>query len=407
MGFKSLKLGDWKQFTSVDLDIHPKVTVITGANGAGKTTIVNLFARHFGWGFQEIATPEKDKTTGGFKYRFLRWIGLGVESDRIRIGEIQYTSGRTSKITIPKEGTAVYQPEIHDQQKVDGLSIPSHRPVYRYSPVQNAVTAKRSKQDAFKLANSLHIDGFFGGGGQAVNFNIKETLIAWAIFGEGNKHIDADLQQSLWFTGFEDVLRKVLPPHIGFKNLVIRGQNDVVLAGSPNDFVLDAVSGGLSAIIDLAWQIYLRAKEKEPVTVVIDEIENHLHAAMQRRLLPSLIDAFPTVQFVVTTHSPLIVGSVQDSAVYALRYNSDNKVVSERLNLTEKAQAASEILREVLDVPFTMPIWVEAKLEEIVARYHAKDFDNATASEFRREMEAAGLSHLTSEGLMRLSEGKR
>jgi hypothetical protein len=168
--------------------------------------------------------------------------------------------------------------------------------------------------------------------------------------------------------------------------------------------VLDSVSGGLSAIIDLAWQIYLKAAESETITVVIDEVENHLHADMQRRLLPSFIEAFPGAQFVVSTHNPLIVGSVKDSAVYALRYDASNKVYSERLNLTEKAQAATEILREVLGVPFTMPIWVEKQLDDIVGRFRGRDFDKATAEDFRREMKSAGLSHLTSEALIRVAE---
>ncbi|MBP7722945.1 MAG: AAA family ATPase, partial [Alphaproteobacteria bacterium] len=42
----------------------------------------------------------------------------------------------------------------------------------------------------------------------------------------------------------------------------------------------------------------------------IDEVENHLHPSMQRQVLGDFLEAFPNVCFIVSTHSPLIVGSV-------------------------------------------------------------------------------------------------
>jgi hypothetical protein len=41
--------------------------------------------------------------------------------------------------------------------------------------------------------------------------------------------------------------------------------------------------------------------------VIVDEIDAHLHAVHQREVLPNLIAAFPKVQFVLTTHSPLFL----------------------------------------------------------------------------------------------------
>ena len=41
--------------------------------------------------------------------------------------------------------------------------------------------------------------------------------------------------------------------------------------------------------------------------VVVDEVDLHLHAVHQHEILPSLVQMFPNVQFVVTTHSPLFV----------------------------------------------------------------------------------------------------
>ncbi|WP_375140156.1 hypothetical protein [Bacillus velezensis] len=47
---------------------------------------------------------------------------------------------------------------------------------------------------------------------------------------------------------------------------------------------------------------------------------------MQRSILPNLVSAFPNAQFIVTTHSPLVVNSVENAFVYALKYNENNKV---------------------------------------------------------------------------------
>ena len=59
--FKSIEINDWRQFSSVKILFHDRLTVLTGANGAGKTTILNLLNRHFGWNLQLIGTPRTGK----------------------------------------------------------------------------------------------------------------------------------------------------------------------------------------------------------------------------------------------------------------------------------------------------------------------------------------------------------
>ena len=55
--FKQLSLGGWRQFGNIQLDLSKQVTVLTGQNGAGKTTILNILARHFGWNVNFVSTP--------------------------------------------------------------------------------------------------------------------------------------------------------------------------------------------------------------------------------------------------------------------------------------------------------------------------------------------------------------
>ncbi|MDA2922900.1 AAA family ATPase [Patescibacteria group bacterium AH-259-L07] len=394
MKFKSLKLHDWKQFGDVNINFHPNLTILTGANASGKTTILNLLAQHFGWNFQELSTPAKDKKSGIFRF-FTRFFKKSTESNDFKIGELTYDDNSAASLEVPDLDSPQYSIQIKNRQPLAGLNIPSPRPIFTYQPVSQLSIKKRKKQEAFSLvSNSIKEKVLGGGGGHPSSYYIKETLITWAIFGHGNKAIEADEEQVEYYNGFQEILRKILPKSLGFKEFSIRNA-EVVLITDSGDFMLDAVSGGIGALIELAWQIYMfSTKEVSEFVVLIDEVENHLHATMQRAILPDFLIAFPNVQFIVSTHNPLIVGSVKDSNVYVLKYNKNNKVDSLSLDLVNKAKTASEILREVLGVPFSMPIWVEDKLNEITGKYSSAEINEANFNAMRGELAEMGLESL-------------
>ena len=52
--------------------------------------------------------------------------------------------------------------------------------------------------------------------------------------------------------------------------------------------------------------------------VFIDEIETHLHIDLQKKILPFLITFFPKIQFIVTTHSPFVLTSIDNAVVFDL-----------------------------------------------------------------------------------------
>ena len=215
-----------------------------------------------------------------------------------------------------------------------------------------------------------------------------------------------DEQQLAYYKEFQEVLRKVLPQTLGFKKFSIRNY-EVVLECSSGDSLIDACSGGLSTIIDLAWQIYMYGTEKRSdFTVIIDEVENHLHPTMQRQVLPDLLSAFPMLRFVVATHAPLIVSSVRDSAVYVLRYEGSSRVESQKLDLVNRAKTASQILDEVLGVSPTIPIWADNELREIVNEFARGDLDEATFMQIRQRLQEVGLGDFMPEAVGRLLEGR-
>ena len=124
---------------------------------------------------------------------------------------------------------------------------------------------------------------------------------------------------------------------------------------------------------------------------------------MQRKILPDLLNAFPNLRFVISTHAPLIISSSSDFNVYALRYK-DNKIFSESLDFISKAQTASQILDEVLGVSTTIPIWAEKKLQDIVTRLASNELNEVTFSRLRTELNQIGLGQYMPHALGNLLE---
>jgi energy-coupling factor transporter ATP-binding protein EcfA2 len=400
MKFSKLTINRWKQFHEIDLEFHDRLTIFTGANGTGKTTLLNLLARHFNWNFPEISTPAKDKSSGLIKWftnLFWKIPNQTISNDTYKIGEINYDNGSKALLTIDDNNYGPqYYINIKPQQFVNGLNIISHRDISRYQYVQNIPNSKRTRIEAGNIVYNNIMSYYTNPNSSRLNTNyyIKETLLSWAIGGSGNEYIEADTELKNNFDGFNDILKILLPKIIGYKKIIIRNY-EVVLVTDSGEFIIDAVSGGIASIIDIAWQIYNFSDTEEKITILIDEIENHLHPTMQRCILPDLIKAFPNVQFIVSTHSALIVGSVKESNVYAFRYNDQKKVYSQKLDLVNKAKTATEILNEVLGIPFTMPIWAEDILDELVKKYKSMKLTEENIDEMRKEFISKGL-----EGLM-------
>ena len=77
-------------------------------------------------------------------------------------------------------------------------------------------------------------------------------------------------------------------------------------------------------IVDLAWRLVRRYPDspkplEEPAIVLIDEIDLHVHPRWQRRIMAQFSHHFTNVQFVATTHSPLMITSMRDVNVAVLK----------------------------------------------------------------------------------------
>jgi len=92
--------------------------------------------------------------------------------------------------------------------------------------------------------------------------------------------------------------------------------------GEASDFT--TLSDGYSTILNIISELIMRMENNASKSydiqgiVLIDEIETHLHIDLQKKILPFLTSFFPKVQFIVTTHSPFVLNSVDNAVIYDL-----------------------------------------------------------------------------------------
>lgn len=139
-----------------------------------------------------------------------------------------------------------------------------------------------------------------------------------------------------WFDGFEDFLRKIFKKdklRLIFKFLDQKMQCFIAYEGQEFDF--NQLSDGYSALLMIVAELIMQMSEKRmrisydmQGVVLIDEVETHLHIALQKEVMPYLCELFPNIQFIVTTHSPFVLSSLENAVVCDL----EKKIITEDLS---------------------------------------------------------------------------
>jgi predicted ATP-binding protein involved in virulence len=150
----------------------------------------------------------------------------------------------------------------------------------------------------------------------------------------------------------------------------------------------DGERGLLALVFDLTRRLAIANPESDnPIAegvalVLIDEIELHLHPRWQRDVLQRLRDIFKACQFVVTTHSPLVLGEVPARCVRFLEF------VDGKVNLFTPSEAygmdANRILQEFMGAPVRNR-QVEKDLKTLFELIDQEQFDCARSAISRLE----------------------
>lgn len=111
--------------------------------------------------------------------------------------------------------------------------------------------------------------------------------------------------------------------------------------------------------------------------VLIDEVELHLHPRWQRTIVRNLRKTFPNCQFILTTHSPLVVSDPDNTQILALKNGS----ISEMANLY--GMDIEQVFLEIMDTPLRHPV-LQQKIDSLLEAIQDKEL--VKAKKLRKEL---------------------
>lgn len=439
MEIKQLKLEHIGRFRSLTLDlaptesVHSNVTVLIGNNGAGKTSILKSLATSLSW---FVARLRSDKGSGNpIPEDVISNDATTAAIDILLHNQATTYRWKLAKTRKGRKGTQQTQlseaSQLADEYRAQ---LSEHEatslPLIAFYPVERVVLdipLKIKERHSF-----LQLDGYDNSLNQGVDFrrffewfreredSENESVIPEDVLKQLEKTLDPSIWQTLQqqqasardrqLTAVRVAIANFMP---GFENLKVRrkprlhmsidkeGQTLNVLQLSQGEKSLMALVG------DIARRLAMMNPELEnPLrgdgVVLIDEVDMHLHPQWARAIIQRLTDTFPNCQFVLTTHSPLVISDCKDVLVYSLDNGELTEVPS------QYGQDANSVLLEVMDTAIRNER-VASRLNDLLDLIQDRQFDKANAllAALRAELPANNLELTKASLLLRKEELRR
>lgn len=183
-------------------------------------------------------------------------------------------------------------------------------------------------------------------------------------------------------------LRKLLP--MSNKDRFMRTKHGVEVRAFGAQLQLSELSDGYQSVIALAtdaMQVLMHrwpAMEVAEGIVAIDEVEAHLHPCWRMRIVSSLRDVFPRIQFLATTHDPLCLRGLQEGEVVVMQRNAENDVFA----LTDLPKIQGLRVDQLLTSEiFGLNSTTDPEVDELLREYRELRWrgDDSAAARRRRE----------------------
>ena len=355
MKLRRALIENYRAITRLELDLDPKLHVFVGDNGMGKTSVLNAIA--VGLGSIPHLLP------GVSSVGFLRTDRRGQRPLQVVLKAGDGTQWTRSLGLPPARGRlAALRKQIETLVRAEEPGgCPRDLPILAFYTTDRAVAdhpQRRGQPRKFPRFEVLE-----GALSPRTDFR---ALFTWFY---GKEHEEASEQKrrrdfAYRLPELEAVRRAIasMVPGVSEPMVAHRPLRFVVLGATdddePEELALDQLGGGSRIMLALAADLARRMAQGNPhlddplqsdAVVLIDEVELHLHPSWQQRVLPDLTRTFPNAQFLVSTHSPQVLTTVEAERITQLE-REDDGIVALPVGVSTAGARASDALQQVMGV---------------------------------------------------------
>lgn len=426
----NMQLNNFRCFQNVVISFEQRLTVIVAPNGGGKTAVLDAVS--IAWRLF-VDTMLTKSGSLGFAHSDIRM----ELSPSQTMEPLLPTSVMANGVLGPKDTEFIdlncgsqWKRQLNSNQPRAKTSIADATPLKQFAErlreqLQDEVKKKTTKSPVFPIIAYYGTGRLFGphkltkrkkeqANRPTSRYNGYEDCLSsssrYKFFVDWFERFSREAQQEstlgknsahlpkFKLQAVKDAVDYVLKPS-GWHSLQWDFAQDVITAQheSHGTLPVDSLSDGIRNMIGLVADIAHRAvrlnpqfnadaAKETPGVVLIDEVDMHLHPEWQQLVLGALTDAFPLIQFIVTTHSPQVLTAVKRESIRILEQDDAGAWSAAMPNEETKGVESSSTLNDVMRVNPVPPVPEAQWLNDYTALIENGNHDTEDGRQLRARL---------------------
>ena len=434
MKIEEIIIKNFRCFEQLEVTFHPQMTVLIAANGGGKTSILDAvriavwpFVKGFDLGSQtgKSATIQIDdvrlekqindnmepkektevNTTGvwddnGQVKTWLQW------RDSIKKGTNSKGDASTAELT--NQYAKSMQKKVFEGKEQIDLPLIAYlgtgRLWYQSRYSSEAADVVLSKTEYSRTSGYLnclsqgsslkHFVDWYGWIYRSYREEQIKALEQGYSWGEPGSHFLQTIK------AIQFAVNCLIEKQTGWKDIAYSSSHEqqIVLTHPQHGTLpLERLSDGLrnmvAMVADLAYRcvklnphLGAEATIKTHGIVMIDEVDMFLHPSWQQSVLGSLQEAFPKIQFIVTTHSPQVLSTVPKECIRVLGTNAEGKNIAATPLAASYGEPSNDVLQAIMHVDPQPPVPEKPLLDELTSLVDQGEYQSSRAKKLLAEL---------------------